>query len=114
MLVRSGSQTVDDNQWEALSFKANMSDFEGLDPDQQPITFVVSGAVNATDANLSVDKIDLGFAAIQLTYDFQKQSLFGAMDFDPPPPGIVMGPVTVDQIQAQILVDPDGFLSPLP
>ncbi|MBP7239405.1 MAG: hypothetical protein KBA14_04220 [Saprospiraceae bacterium] len=110
MLVRSGSQTVDDNQWEALSFKANMSDFEGLDPDQQPITFVVSGAVNATDANLSVDKIDLGFAAIQLTYDFQKQSLFGAMDFDPPPPGIVMGPVTVDQIQAQILVDPDGFL----
>ena len=112
MMVRSGSQLVEDHQWEALSFRANMEDFEGLNADQPPITFVVTGDVNATNANLQVDNIDidLGFAAIQLTYDFQQQSLFGSMNFDAPPPGIIMGPVTVDQIQAQILVDPNGFL----
>ncbi len=111
LLVRSGMQESIANEWQALTFDANMDNFNGIKSTQPPMTFVVTGDVNATDANLAVDNIDidLGFAAIILTYDFGKQSLFGSMDFNPPAP-IIMGPVSIDQIQAQILVDPNGFL----
>jgi hypothetical protein len=111
MLVRSGKQETSSNDWQALSFKANMDNFNGINPEQPPITFVVTGDVNATNANLEVDNIEinLGFAEIILTYDFEDQSLFGSMDFNPEAP-IIMGPVSVDQIQAQIYVEPEGFL----
>ncbi len=109
MIVRSGSQKVTQNEWQPLSFNANMDSFNGVDPDQPPIRFVVTGAMKATDASLEVDNIDLGFAEIALTYNFEEQSLFGYMNFDPPG-SIYMGPVSMDQIQAQILVEPAGFL----
>jgi hypothetical protein len=56
-----------------------------------------------------VDNINMGFGEIELIFNFEKQSLFGSLNFDPPTP-IYLGPVSIEQIEAQILVEPQGFL----
>jgi hypothetical protein len=116
MRVREGHQSTSANRWQELTFDANLVNFNGVDSSQAPMTYIVTGDVNTENANLKVDNIevgggvDLGFGSIQFTYNFQAQSLFGSMDMAVPSPGIVMGPVTVYHILAQIFVDPQGFL----
>ncbi len=109
LLVRSGLQVVENNAWQSLSFEANMNHFTGVKVNQPPMTFLVHGAMETLNDSLKVDKINLGFADISLTYNFNTAALTGYMNFDPPSP-ILFGPVAVDKIEADILVDPNGFL----
>ncbi|HZV71095.1 MAG TPA: hypothetical protein VFG10_16185 [Saprospiraceae bacterium] len=109
LLVRKGVQLVNLNEWASLTFDANLDQFTGLKPSQPPMPFVVHGPVETAGASLKVDNIDVGFGEIELEFDFEKQSLFGSLNFDPPG-DIYFGPVSVDQIEAQILVEPQGFL----
>lgn len=109
LLVRSGIQNFTNQHWDFLVFKSNLSNFDGAPENQTPMDFTVKGALETENATLKVDNIDIGFAAIALTYDFAAQSLTGHMEFHAAPT-IALGPVTVEYIEANILVDPKGFL----
>ena len=109
MRVRVGNQTTTNNEWDFLHFDANMVNFTGVDSAQTPMSFMVEGPVSASDAGVSVDEIDVGFAKMKITYEFETQSLIGSMSFTPVP-SMALGPVIVDQIDAGIRVDPNGFL----
>jgi hypothetical protein len=108
--VRKGQQLCSDNTWDYLDFDVNMKNFNGVDSTQAPMRFVVYGSVETSNAGIEVKNIDLGFAAIELKYDFEKEMLRGYMNFNPDPVPIVLGPVILSQIEAYIQVDKNGFL----
>ncbi|MEP6795279.1 MAG: hypothetical protein ABJB16_13195 [Saprospiraceae bacterium] len=109
LLVRQGVQNAHHEEWGSLTFDANMDQFTGVKTNQPPMSFVVHGPIQTNGAKLEVDNINMGFGEIELIFNFEKQSLYGSMNFDPPTP-IYLGPVSIDQIEAQILVEPQGFL----
>jgi hypothetical protein len=111
MMVRRGVQLANADEWEFLEFDANLVDFNGINGNQPPMNFVVTGAVSAVNTRLEVENIEIagGLAEIELTFDFEKQELYGSLDFTPPTP-IQMGPVAVTYINAQILAGPSGFI----
>ncbi|MEO6132920.1 MAG: hypothetical protein ABIQ02_13805 [Saprospiraceae bacterium] len=109
LLVRQGVQQVHNQKWASLTFDANMDQFKGVKTHQPPMSFIVDGPVTTEGAHLEVDNINMGFGDIELIFNFEKQSLYGSLNFNPPT-DIYLGPVSIGQIEAQILVEPEGFL----
>ena len=91
--------------WGKFSFDARLEGFKGIGEGDSEMTFVVDGAIKATNQDISVTGIETPLGDIKLTYNFKEQSLFGSMHVN----NLGIGAVEVQQGDFQILMDRKGY-----
>ncbi len=107
MVLKEGLQAMVAGRWKELRFKGNLVGMEGIDDDpKNDLTFLVKGAVDLDEGEISVTKLSTPFGSLSMSYDFEKARLIGNLELK----NCFFAAVNILEANLSLLVDKEGFL----
>lgn len=116
MAIIKGGNYVNGSNWTLVNFTAKPKDFktganEILKPGNDEIDFIVNGAISSnplSDKKIKIDGIETPFGDLEITFDFDKKILQGALTLVSA--NITLGPVTIIDGKVNMQIDSKGFI----
>ncbi len=117
MQITQGGNSVTANAWSLVHFTAKPKGFktgtnEILKPGNDEIDFIVNGAISGdplSDKKIKIDGIETPFGDLEITFDFDKKILQGALTLVSA--NITLGPVTIIDGKVNLQIDSRGFIA---
>lgn len=106
--VLNGEQRVIGGNWNTLAYDADLITNQGLS-DDKTLTYLVSGAVEVSQADenaLKIDKIDTPLGGMSIVFDWQTGMFLGSVNIDFP---ITISTVTLNSGMMEICFSGKGF-----
>ena len=116
MKILYGGNRVNGNNWDLVSFTATPDGFviggkDILEEENNEIDFIVNGAVSnnpKSDKTIQLQGIPSPFGAFDISFDFEKRALMGALSIAGA--SVPLGPVTVHDGKIDMQIDGNGFI----